>query len=346
MKRKIIVSVLSGFFGSALLLILLSATGIVGAALYKADRVNDANVARSDVARSDPSAPVAPASTKARLTYQGRLTNSSGAPLNSTVNMVFKLYNRTGLLLWTSATRSVTPVNGLFTVYLGDGADPILDYNALSQAASIGVTVGVDAEMSPRQALNTVVGQSDTDEGVVGSSRLGMGVVGSSISGRGVSGYSASGTGVTGFSEKDYGVSGYTFVFTRAGVLAQNAYALGTALEINGGGIKVRNAGVGTTTPMFIQQVVTGGGNVCATRDYATVVNNPIINGNPGAILIVTPNYGLVSGGVAPAAGPYGVLYDDTNSCGFGDDKWAIYLIQGAPALTNGSRINVLAVIP
>ncbi len=337
MKHNFVVGLVGGLIGSAMLLIVLSVAGIVGAALYKADRVNDANVARSDVARSDPSAPVAPASTKARLTYQGRLTNSSGAPLNSTVNMVFKLYNRTGLLLWTSATRSVTPVNGLFTVYLGDGADPILDYNALSQAASIGVTVGVDAEMSPRQALNTVVGQSDTDEGVVGSS----------ISGRGVSGFSASGTGVTGFSEKDYGVSGYTFVFTRAGVLAQNAYALGTALEINGGGIKVRNAGVGTTTPMFIQQVVTGGGgNVCATRDYATVVNNPIINGNPGAILIVTPNYGLVSGGVAPAAGPYGVLYDDTNSCGFGDDKWAIYLIQGAPALTNGSRINVLAVIP
>src|SRR3989304_5007429 len=44
MKRNIVVSVVSGFFGSALLLILLSAAGSVGAALYKADRVDGAEV--------------------------------------------------------------------------------------------------------------------------------------------------------------------------------------------------------------------------------------------------------------------------------------------------------------
>jgi hypothetical protein len=61
MKRNIIVGVLSGFFGSALLLILLSATDIVGA--------RSADV-RSDVASSDPASPGAqPARLSASRTW-------------------------------------------------------------------------------------------------------------------------------------------------------------------------------------------------------------------------------------------------------------------------------------
>ena len=115
---------------------------------------------------------------------------------------------------------------------------------------------------------------------------------------------------------------------------------------ISNGGIRVGGAGIGTSTPVFIHQVVTGGGgnNICATRSFATVIDNPVINGNPDAILIVTPNYGLISGGVS-VLGPYAVFYDDANVCGFGNDKWVIYLISTA-ALNNGALINVMAVNP
>src|SRR5258708_25554634 len=40
-----------------------------------------------------PQSPAMPNGTKTKLTYQGRLTNSSGAPVNSPVNMVFRIYN-------------------------------------------------------------------------------------------------------------------------------------------------------------------------------------------------------------------------------------------------------------
>jgi hypothetical protein len=317
MKRNIIVSVLSGFFGSALLLILLSVVGIVGA--------RGAEVNRSDVARSDPTALAAlaaPAGTRARLTYQGRLTNNSGAPLNSTVNMVFKLYDASSALLWTSATRSVTPVNGLFTVYLGDGADPNL--SNLDQAASIGVKVGSDPEMTPRQPLNSVVGHSNTSYGVVGSSNSGFGVIGVSQTGAGVVGATGNINGV--------------------GVYAAGAGPSSTALLIAGGGIRVAGAGIGESTPVFIQQVDTSsGGNICVTRAFATVIDNPFINGKSDAILIVTPSYGSISGGVG-VQGPYAVFYDDANVCGFGSGKWVIYLISGDP-LNNGVLINVMAVL-
>jgi hypothetical protein len=319
MKRNIIVSIVSGFFGSALLLILLSVVGIVGA--------RGAEVNRSDAARSNPAALAAlaaPAGTRARFTYQGRLTNSSGTPLNSAVNMVFKLYDSSSGLLWTSATRSVTPVNGLFTVYLGDGSDPNLD--VLDSVVSIGVKVGSDPEMTPRQPLNSVVGHSDTSIGVVGSSNSGYGVFGASNTSAGVLGATGDPAGV--------------------GVFALGAGPSGTALLIANGNIRVAGAGIGGSTPVFIQQVITGpGGNICATRNYATVVDNPVINGNPNAILIVTPNYGTLSGGVS-ALGPYGVFYDNVNSCGFGSDKWVIYFISGNPALNNGALINVMAVLP
>lgn len=134
MKRTIIVSILSGFCGSALLLILLSATGIVGARGVDIAplEISHASAIGSTISLASPAAP---AGTLARLTYQGRLTNSSGTPINSTVNMVFKFYDASNALLWTSATRSVLPVNGLFTVYLGDGSDPNLAGLSLGFAA-------------------------------------------------------------------------------------------------------------------------------------------------------------------------------------------------------------------
>lgn len=297
----------------------------------------------------NPAAPAAPARTAAILTYQGRLTNISGTPINSPVIVTFTLYDIASTPLWTSSpTRTVTPTNGLFTVYLGDGADLALTSPVLVQSASIGVAVGGE-EMTPHQPLNTVVGNSNNGAGVVGNSTSSTGVSGQSTSGAGVVGNSISNAGVAGHSYTGFGVVGTTDVISRAGVLAQGPGPLGIALEINHGGIQVRGSDTGTNTPVFIQTVVIGGGgdNICVSKNYATVVDNPLVNNNPKAMLIVTPNYGPISGaGVSPAAGTYAVFYDNANSCGFGSDKWVIYLIQGTPPLTNGSRINVLAVTP
>jgi hypothetical protein len=279
---------------------------------------------------SDPAAPSAPAGSEARLTYQGRLTNISGAPINTTVGVVFKLYDQANALLWTSATRGVTPVNGLFTVYLGDGADPEL-HSALFQAASIGVTVGGDAEMTPRQPLNSVVGHSATDTGVVGSSGSGIGALGSSDSWFGVIGESNSATGVFGFSRTGYGVFGITEVITRAAIVAQNLVSTGPALEIYSGTIKATGAGIGTSTFAFIQ--VSSITNIVGNR---TLINNAITNGDAAAMLYVT-HVNNPSGGCCNTNFNkwFGVIYDGA--------QWSIYL-EDLSAFPANIAFNVMVI--
>jgi hypothetical protein len=260
-------------------------------------------------------APGAPAlGAASRLTYQGRVTNSSGAPLNSTVNMVFKLYDSSSALQWTSATRSVTPVNGLFTVYLGDGSDPDLN-SLLVFAATIGVTVGSDPEMTPRQALNTVVGHSDTSAGVVGSSNSGLGVYG--------------------FSSTSLGVVGQTLDPGGVGVFAIGAGSSGKALRIKDGSVSVDGAGIGASTPVFVH--VVSGTNVTAFNE--TIITHPLTDGDPDAILIITPSYNYHLAGGVNDTHPVGVFYR-------GDLlKWVIYNIDNG-AMLAGMQFNVLVVKP
>ena len=275
------------------------------------------------------SAPGAPAGLGSRLTYQGRLTNSSGAPLNSALNMVFKLYDDSSVLWWTSATRSVTPVNGLFTVYLGDGSDPDL---YLYHAASIGVTVGSDPEMTPRQPLNTVYGHSNNAIGVLGDSNSGQGVIGSSNSSIGVHGSSDSYVGVYGSSNSGDGVVGTTGTMTRAGVLAQAAGNSGIALEISRGGIKATGAGVGANTFAFIHVSSVENSFVSFTR-----IDNALTNGDQNAMLFVTHVYnpsGVLLNNFNLA---FGVYYDSSSS------KWTIDREDGA-AMPAGTTFNVMVI--
>lgn len=61
-------------------------------------------------------------SVPASITYQGKLTNSSGVPVPDIDHtLVFRIYafENGGLPLWTSSPMIVKPANGLFTVVLG-----------------------------------------------------------------------------------------------------------------------------------------------------------------------------------------------------------------------------------
>jgi hypothetical protein len=267
---------------------------------------------------ADPAWPAAPATclVPTLITYQGRLTDAAGAAIISTVSVVFKLYDSTPALLWTSATRSITPTNGLFTVYLGDSVDPCLFGNLLSEAASIGVTVDGEVMMPP-QPLNTVVGHGYF-AGVVGNSK--------------------SGTGVLGRSDSGYGVNGSTRSNTAAGVLASGASTAGIALEIFPGSIQVRGAGIDTLTPVFVHQVTAVNINVNATQQ--TIIDHPLTNGDPFAILIITSaaNYGN-PGAYVIDPNPIGVYYNPSLS------KWVIYNINGS-AMLAGQQFNVLVVKP
>lgn len=291
-----------------------------------------------------------------KLTYQGRLTDAKGTAINSSIQVVFSLYGEDdATVMWTSAPRTITPVNGLFTVYLGEGSDPPLLAFALASSAYIGVKVGSDAEMTPHQPLNSVVGHgslgvvggSTDGNGVEGESILGVGVHGTSFSGTAVVGAATSGTGVEGDSYSGNGLIATTMAPTVAALKASGGLD-GLAMEIHGG-IKVTSAGVNTHTPLFIQKVNTtaGSGNLCSIQPYATVIDNPLTNNQPGAILIVTPNFGANNAGVAPAVGIPGVYYDATNQCGKGAGKWVIYYINNPTvAMVNNSMFNVMVVQP
>jgi hypothetical protein len=86
------------------------------------------------------------------LNYQGQLTNAAGVPVSATLNMVFSLYGAGsgGSPLW-SETQSVSVSNGLYSVMLGQVTS--FPSAMFSVPLFLGITVGSDAEMTPRITL-------------------------------------------------------------------------------------------------------------------------------------------------------------------------------------------------
>ena len=90
------------------------------------------------------------------MTEQGRLFDPAGAPLQGTVSITFAIYAAPtgGAPLWTE-TQPLTLDEGYFSAQLGSAA-PIPTALWDGSVRYVGVTVGTDPEMSPRQATNTV----------------------------------------------------------------------------------------------------------------------------------------------------------------------------------------------
>jgi hypothetical protein len=102
--------------------------------------------------------------------------------------------------IWTSSLRTITPTQGLFNVYLGDAPDAlVLTDENLAATAAIGVQIVPDAEMRPRQSIQTIFGHTEGSNGAVvgGASGAGSGVVGRAANnGIGVEAYSRTDSGV------------------------------------------------------------------------------------------------------------------------------------------------------
>ena len=112
MSRNVIVGVLKGFFGSAPLLILLSAAGSVG--VQGGDVPSDVRFA-TEVGAATP--------LTSAFTYQCQLKNG-GKAVNGVCDMVFRLYDAptVGALIGSPITKIVPVTNGLFTAGLDFGA--------------------------------------------------------------------------------------------------------------------------------------------------------------------------------------------------------------------------------
>jgi len=92
------------------------------------------------------------------INYQGLLKNNLGNPVpNGSYPVTFTIYNAPtgGINLW-SETQSVTTSSGLFTALLGSTPAPIPDSIFNDTTSYLGIKVGADPEMTPRQRLASV----------------------------------------------------------------------------------------------------------------------------------------------------------------------------------------------
>jgi hypothetical protein len=91
------------------------------------------------------------------VNYQGRLVDSGGEPVTTTTSVIFTIWNDSisGDALW-SESRSITPgANGVFSVLLGS-VNPVPDSAFAASETYLGIQVGGDPEISPRQRLASV----------------------------------------------------------------------------------------------------------------------------------------------------------------------------------------------
>ena len=113
--------------------------------------------------------PDTPTRTSRILSYQGRLTDTTQNPINTSTDMSYKLYDADsgGTQLWSSNTCAVDPdQDGIFNVNLGagngDGNDDEscgdeIDDSVFTENANVWLEVTVGAEtLSPRQPIRTV----------------------------------------------------------------------------------------------------------------------------------------------------------------------------------------------
>ena len=100
--------------------------------------------------------PALTAAAPALINYQGRLVDANGNPLSGTYSLTFKIYSVAsgGAADWTE-TQSLALDNGIFNANLG-ASTALAPSLFSSDTRYLGVTVGADAEMSPRVRLLSV----------------------------------------------------------------------------------------------------------------------------------------------------------------------------------------------
>jgi len=99
------------------------------------------------------------AATPQVIPFQGRLTDAAGTPINAAQNLTFKIYivATGGSAQFTETQNAVTVANGLFSVQIGSATGGGVPATVFSGAdLFLGITVGSDPEMTPRQRLGSV----------------------------------------------------------------------------------------------------------------------------------------------------------------------------------------------
>ncbi len=110
------------------------------------------------------------------MNYQGALTDQYGVALDDTVSLTLSIYTEPegGLPLWDETQTGVVVSHGVFNVLLGS-VNPLADDVFAEPNRWLGVRVGADPELTPRQQIVTVgyafrAAEADTADVVRGGS--------------------------------------------------------------------------------------------------------------------------------------------------------------------------------
>ncbi|MCH8027084.1 MAG: tail fiber domain-containing protein, partial [candidate division Zixibacteria bacterium] len=225
------------------------------------------------------------------INYQGVLTDSAGSGLDTTVSIVFTIYDdpSTGVSVWTETQPVVTVSAGLFNVLLGSVA-PILDTVFNGTTRYLGIAIAGDPEISPRTALVSVpyAQRVSTVDGATGGIISGDVSIQSDLT---VSGKATIGPGNTNMGTNAF-VAGsnnvalgiYSVVSGGGGAPADANSAPGKYSAIGGG---LRNTASGFAaivgggfgnTASGIEAIVGGGRNNTASGDFSSTVSGGSAN--------------------------------------------------------------------
>jgi hypothetical protein len=148
--------------------------------------------------------------TPGAISIQGRLMDASGNPLNGTYNVTFRLYEQSsGGSPLCSDTNSVQVTDGLFSTYIDHCHNDLR-----GQKVWLGIEVGSDGEMAPRQVIYSVPYALGLRPGAVISGTTAGRVLY-------VRNY-GSGQGLLGYSKNHDGVYGWSDASSHAGVSGEN----------------------------------------------------------------------------------------------------------------------------
>jgi|GEM_PF-4626122 len=227
-----------------------------------------------------------------KMSYQGKLTDASGVPLNGTYSMTFRVYGVSsgGTALWSEVydnANKVSVVNGHFSVELGSISG--LNSTVFSGGSRyLGIQVENDSEMSPRVSLLSVPYAYEAEKvGGVSGNQMAR-VDASNVFSQGQYFSGVVGIGTTSSTEKLTVVGNVSVSGTmNASVLSGSHVGDGSGLtnlnasELSGGVIPAaRITGVGTVTsgvwqgtPVGVSYGGTGASNAASARSNLGAVS-------------------------------------------------------------------------
>jgi hypothetical protein len=176
-----------------------------------------------------------------KISYQGRLTDDQGSPLNGTYSMAFRLYDGPsgGTLVWDGGPQNVQVQEGLFSVQLGV---PQGRFNG--RELWLEIVVGAEV-LTPRQEILPAPYALSLRPGATISATLSGAILhaeNTAPNGRGIRGYATARTGtnygVVGASRSPDGYGGYFYNNGAhgAGLFARGATDDAPDLVLGGGG--------------------------------------------------------------------------------------------------------------